>query len=132
MLRVRAIVLDTWRSHYHRIRAPRANALAQYIVTEERRLRERAATSRAGKPASQPASSTHITAQSGYHAGLTSTNGAAKHPEQPHRYNRFFVNDECEFVATQAFVEDPEVIERRRNTCLNSVPKRSFFNFNPA
>ena len=133
MLRVSVLQLDTWRSHYHRIRIPRQAALQRYVrrVETRRAKNATAAATAAGAspnntnnpapphPHPQPqrtaataAAPSFLTAPSGAPpASVVPGDGTV-----PHKYNRFFVNESWDFVSTDVVVEDPDVTAQRRAT----------------
>ena len=127
MFRTSSIQLETWRAHYQRIRPPRHIRLTQYIKSvEKRRGRQQqninnnnnnnnsSNKTAANLLAGVSSHSSHVTAPSGsppLHNSKQNAPGTV-----PHKYNRFFVNDQWNFVAQHQFVEDPEVAEKRRTT----------------
>jgi hypothetical protein len=132
MLRASLVQHETWRALYHRQRLPRAMALQRYIRIQEKRYIQRQqiqqrqqqaadGSAMAAAASSSAFESTHVTA-----AGPTLFQGPGKDnnlratsvqpAEVNHKYNRFFVNDDWEFVAQQAFTEDPAVSAKRRAT----------------
>lgn len=143
MFRCSLVQLETWRALYHRYRTPRQSALQRYIVATERKLQKKqqeqqkfgsAAAAAAASSSSSSSSSkrSHITASapdvSDYLSNKNVDHGV------PHKYNRFWVNDEWNFVAQHAFTEDPDVVARRRamlpeptETSLWKQPRTPYF-----
>ena len=88
---------ENWRGHYHRINIPRREALKRY---REKLERTKAANAAAGITTADQTQSARVRQEF--------------QPEQPYKYNRWWVNNDLEFVHQHAVVEDPVVAAERR------------------
>jgi hypothetical protein len=103
MLRQTARCLENWRSHYHRLRVPRSIVLKRHVKREEMRHARDAARASAGS-----------TSGGSGGAAVPDYNSIGSNAPVSYKYNRWFVNERHEFVATEAVVEDPDVVQQRR------------------
>ncbi|KAG8346388.1 hypothetical protein TRVL_02778 [Trypanosoma vivax] len=103
MLRRSSPLLDSFKEHYHRVHLPRRLALQRYI--RQQRLREA--------------------------SGKACINGTEKNcnkslEEVPYKYNRWWVNEDHEFVHQYAVVEDP-LVTRAKREALPPVTKENIW-----
>ena len=126
MFRTSAIQRESWRAHYQRIRTPRHVRLVQHIKSIERKRGRQmaAAAASTGNVNNTSNNKDNLMGVSSFSSHVTAPSGAPplQNVKQnapgtvPHKYNRFFVNDQWNFVAQHQFVEDPEVEMKRKTT----------------
>ena len=95
MLRRSQASLETWRARYHRIGAPRRLALQRH--REHLELQKAREAAKGARPGSAAAATINV-------------------PEKTYRYNRWWADENSNFVHQAHVIEDPEVIMRRRTS----------------
>lgn len=95
MLRRSTFVLDNFKEHYHRIHLPRRIALQRHLEKEAKKAHHQKLSSSADTAAAASATAKYV-------------------PEVPYKYNRWWVNNDHNFVHQYAFVEDPDVTREKK------------------
>ena len=120
-------LLETWRSHYHRLRIPRTWALNRHVRRVQRHGNVTGTPIAPNRPpllaARGATADTAVSLRANNGQAPADGKAAASHPPQKYRYNRWWVTERQEFLHQEAIVEDPEVIARRRHILPDATPE---------